>query len=216
MIIIVVISKLVKTSLKKIYVCQRCNDWRTMKRKNSWQKFLAVLSLTGGTLLVGMPAFAQFFYPSSSFFQPAAFYLENEDAPTLKDLLKENKTTTFASQLTKANLLETLETERPLTVFAPTDAAFAALPPTIQKKLSEPKNLEKVLKYHLVSREITDRDIKNRQVATKLEGTSVQIAGVPQGDRVGVKINDATASNPRRADNGILIPIDKVLLPPGF
>ncbi len=213
---IIVASKLVKTRLKIIYICQRCNDWRTMKSKKSWQNFVAILSLAGGTLLVGMPAFAQFFYPSSSFFQPAAFYLQNEDAPTLKDLLKENKTTAFVSQLTKANLLDALETEKYVTVFAPTDAAFASLPPTIQKKLLEPENLEKVLKYHLVSGEITDKDIKNRQVATKLEGTSVQIAGVPQGNRVGVKINNATASDPRRADNGVVIPIDKVLLPPGF
>ncbi|MGL5873302.1 MAG: fasciclin domain-containing protein, partial [Xenococcaceae cyanobacterium] len=112
--------------------------------------------------------------------------------------------------------INSLEKERPLTVFAPTDAAFAALPPTIQKKLSDPKNLQKVLKYHLVSGEITDKDIKNRQVATKLEGASVQIAGVPQGNKIGVKINDAMASEPRADFKLQVIPIDKVLLPPGF
>ncbi|MGL5875680.1 MAG: fasciclin domain-containing protein, partial [Xenococcaceae cyanobacterium] len=121
-----------------------------MKSKNSWQKFVAVLSLTGGTLLVGMPALAQFFYPSSSFFQPAAFYLQQEEIPTLEEFLDQNQAKVFVSKLNEVNLINSLEKERPLTVFAPTDAAFAALPPTIQKKLSDPKNLQKVLKYHLV------------------------------------------------------------------
>ncbi|MGL5806091.1 MAG: fasciclin domain-containing protein [Xenococcaceae cyanobacterium] len=187
-----------------------------MKSKNSWQKFVAVLSLTGGTLLVGMPALAQFFYPSSSFFQPAAFYLQQEEIPTLEEFLDQNQAKVFVSKLNEVNLINSLEKERPLTVFAPTDAAFAALPPTIQKKLSDPKNLQKVLKYHLVSGEITDKDIKNRQVATKLEGASVQIAGVPQGNKIGVKINDAMASEPRADFKLQVIPIDKVLLPPGF
>jgi uncharacterized surface protein with fasciclin (FAS1) repeats len=187
-----------------------------MKTKNLLKNFLGVFSLTAGALLIGTPVLAQFFYPSSSFFQPAAFYLQSEDSPTLRELLSENNAETFASLLTKAKLIDTVENEKPLTVFAPSDAAFSKLSPAIEKKLSEPENLEKVLKYHLVSGVITDKEIKNRQIATKLEGTSVKIAGIPKGNKVGVKINEATASEPVGENKVLIVPIDKVLLPPGF
>jgi uncharacterized surface protein with fasciclin (FAS1) repeats len=187
-----------------------------MKTKNLLKNFLGVVSLTGVTFLIGTPVLAQFFYPSSSFFQPAAFYLQSEDSSTLSELLAANNSTTFASLLTKAKLIDVLEKEKPLTVFAPSNAAFSALSPAIEKKLSEPENLEKVLKYHLVSGVITEKEIKNRQVSTKLEGTSVKIAGIPKGNKVGIKINEATASEPVADNKLVVVPLDRVLLPPGF
>jgi uncharacterized surface protein with fasciclin (FAS1) repeats len=188
-----------------------------VKTKNYFKNFVGILSLTGGTLLIGMPVMAQFFYPSSSFFQPAAFYLENGQQPNLSDLLDETNSTTFSSLLTKANLSDALEKEKPLTIFAPTNAALAALSPAIEKKLSEPKNLEKLLKYHVVKGVITEKEIKNRQIATKLEGSSLKIVGVPVGNKIGIKINEATASE-SVGDKKlfVVVPIDRVLIPPGF
>jgi uncharacterized surface protein with fasciclin (FAS1) repeats len=103
-----------------------------------------------------------------------------------------------------------------LTVLAPSDKAFANLPDDVQAKLADPEKLAQLLKYHFVAGEITEDDIQRRSVATLLEQTSVSITGIPLGDQVGVKLNDATATEPIAADNGVVIPIDRVLIPPGF
>jgi uncharacterized surface protein with fasciclin (FAS1) repeats len=187
-----------------------------MKTTNLFAKLSGTIFVVGSAAFIGVPAIAQFFYPPASYFSPWANPFQSEDNPNVAELLAMNDDfETVSSLLAKANLTETLEGEQVVTIFAPTDEAFQALPRATRKQLSKPENLTKILKYHVVEGEITDDDIKSQEVATLL-GTPVKMVFLPSGEKFTTKLNDATASEPLGASNGVVIPIDKVLLPPEF
>lgn len=181
--------------------------------------------VAGTTYAIASPVLAQqfaqqfpFYFPSASFFSPMAAGFESEDLPDLETVLEANvadgKYTTLYSALEETELMETLVEEEYLTVLAPTDEAFASLSPEIKEKLADPDNLKKVLQYHLVNREIGKEEIERQAVATLLEENEVKITGVPEGDKVGVKFNEAKASDPLFAQDGAIVPVDRVLIPP--
>lgn len=185
-----------------------------MKTKNLFTKLSGAILLVTSAAFIGVPAIAQFYFPSASIFSPWANPYQSEDNPNVADLLAMNDDfETVTSLLAKADLTETLAGEQVVTIFAPTDEAFDSLPAATRKQLSQPGNLTKILKYHVVEGQITDKDIKSQQVATLL-GTPVKMVFLPSGDKFTTKLNDATASEPLGASNGVVIPIDKVLLPP--
>ena len=171
--------------------------------------------VAGTTYAIATPALAQFpfYFPSASFFRPlaAAYESEPEDLGVLLE-----QYTTFYSALEETNLLETIEQQEYLTVLVPTNRAFAILSPKIKEKLEEPENLKKVLQYHLVAGQIGEADIKRQAVATLLEKNAIKITGVPEGKKIGVKLNEAKASDPLAAMDGVIIPIDRVLIPPNL
>jgi uncharacterized surface protein with fasciclin (FAS1) repeats len=106
-----------------------------------------------------------------------------------------------------------LSTFGPLTVFAPTDAAFAALPPgTIDALLADPQGLLAfVLSYHAVLGEALSTDLTDGQVIETLNGATVTVTINANG----VFINDAQVTVADIiADNGVVHVIDAVLLPP--
>jgi len=155
-----------------------------------------------------------FYYPSASFFSPSASFFQSEDNPSLSTVIEEDKFATLNANLQATKLSDVINQEKNLTVLAPTEEAFAALSPELQEKLSQPGNLEKVLKYHLIMGEISEDDIKRREVSTLLKENSVAIGGVEgENKEVTAMFNDATASEPLFAENGTVIPIDKVLIP---
>lgn len=115
---------------------------------------------------------------------------------------------------TAAGLDKTLEEPGPYTVFAPTDAAFGALPPGMLETLMKPENkaeLGKVLGYHVLFGRLTTKDLMDgKNAATTTNG---QPATLDKKDG-GVMVNDARISQPdTQADNGVIQVIDKVLLP---
>lgn len=113
-----------------------------------------------------------------------------------------------------ADLVDTLKSPGPLTVFAPTDAAFAALPAGTVENLLKPENkdqLVKVLTYHVVSGKVMAADVVKLSSATTVEGSDVAI------DASGgtVMVNDAQVVQADvAASNGVIHVIDKVILPP--
>ena len=122
---------------------------------------------------------------------------------------------TLVTAVKAAGLVETLSGKGPFTVFAPTNAAFNALPKGTLDKLLKPENrdaLRKVLTYHVVSGDLMAKDLRSGKVAT-VEGGSVAV----KVDNHGVSVN---GSNVIKADvdtsNGVIHVIDKVLLPPGL
>lgn len=186
-----------------------------MKTTNLLAKLSGTIAVASSAAFIGVPAIAQFYFPAASYFSPWASPYQSEDNPNVAELLAMNDDfKTLTSLLARADLTETLEQEQ-VTIFAPTDEAFESLPIATQKKLSEPENLTKILKYHVVEGQITDADIKSQEVATLL-GTPVKMVGLPVGENFKIKLNDATASEPLPASNGVVVPIDKVLLPPNF
>lgn len=120
---------------------------------------------------------------------------------------------TLVAALKAAGLDKTLASRGPFTVFAPTDAAFAALPKGTVEKLLMPENratLVKILTYHVVSGENLSTSLKSGPVKT-LEGAPVRV----NVSSAGVLVNNAKVVQADvKASNGVIHVIDKVMLPP--
>ena len=121
--------------------------------------------------------------------------------------------TTLAAALEAAGLVETLKGEGPFTVFAPTDAAFAALPEGTVDELLKPENKDQlvaVLTYHVVPGKVMSTDLSEGMTAATVQGADITITldGGP-------KVNGAVISGPDvEASNGVIHVIDAVILPP--
>lgn len=111
-----------------------------------------------------------------------------------------------------AGLVETLKGEGPLTVFAPTDEAFAALPEGTVENLLKPENKEQlvaILTYHVIPGKVMSSDLQDDMMAKTVEGSEVKV----DLDN-GVMINDANVVTADiEADNGVIHVIDKVIMP---
>ena len=115
--------------------------------------------------------------------------------------------------VTAAGLADTLSTEGPFTVFAPTDAAFGALPQeVIDALLADPTgDLTDVLLYHVLSGEVLSTDLMDGMTATTLNGADITVTINDDG----IFINDAQVTVADiQADNGVVHVIDAVLMPP--
>jgi len=120
---------------------------------------------------------------------------------------------TLATALTAAGLVDTLKGDGPFTVFAPTDAAFAALPAgTVEALLEDIPALTDILLYHVVSGEVLAETVVTLDAAPTVQGSDVSIAieggNVILNGEVMVTATDIIASN------GVIHVIDAVLLPP--
>src|SRR5689334_7543111 len=82
---------------------------------------------------------------------------------------------TLVQAVQAAGLVDTLKGEGPFTVFAPTDAAFAKLPPgTIESLLNDKQKLTQVLTYHVVPGKVTAAQVKSGDVKT-VQGQSLRV-----------------------------------------
>ncbi|MBK9254697.1 MAG: fasciclin domain-containing protein [Saprospiraceae bacterium] len=119
---------------------------------------------------------------------------------------------TLESAISAAGLDGALDGDGPLTVFAPTDAAFAALPEgTIDSLLNDIPALTAILTYHVVGTTALSDDLIDGQIITTLNGTDITVTINANG----VFINDAQVTIADiEADNGVVHVIDAVLLPP--
>jgi uncharacterized surface protein with fasciclin (FAS1) repeats len=119
---------------------------------------------------------------------------------------------TLVAAVVAADLAETLSGEGPFTVFAPTNAAFEALPAGLLEKLLLPENkatLVKILTYHVVPSKIMAANIMAGDV------TTVETSTVTISTENGVKVGSATVTSPDvAASNGVIHVIDAVLVPP--
>lgn len=119
---------------------------------------------------------------------------------------------TLAKLLANADLITTMTGPGPFTVFAPTDAAFAAVPAaTLNALLADKAKLTKVLTYHVMAGTVMAADLKPGD-AKSLEGAALKVTTDATGKTM---INDANIAAPDVvASNGVIHVIDKVLLPP--
>lgn len=118
---------------------------------------------------------------------------------------------TLVAAVKGAGLVETLKGPGPFTVFAPTDAAFAKLPPgTVEGLLKDPAKLKKILLYHVVSGKVMAADVVKLKSAKTVEGGSAKIT--VKGSTV--MLNNAKVEKTDIAcDNGVIHVIDTVLMP---
>lgn len=120
---------------------------------------------------------------------------------------------TLVAAVQAAGLVDTLKGEGPFTVFAPTDAAFAALPEGTVDTLLKPENkdqLVSILTYHVVPGAVKSTDLTEGMTAATVQGGNVTFT--LDG---GAKINDAAITTADiEASNGVIHVIDKVIMPP--
>ena len=139
------------------------------------------------------------------------------EAPAAEDIVAiasaNEDFSTLVAAVSAAGLGETLQGEGPFTVFAPTNAAFDALPAGLVDKLLMPENkdvLVKILTYHVVSGAIMAADVTAGDVAS-VEGGMIAVTT----NDGGVQVNGASVvSADIVASNGVIHVIDAVILPP--
>ncbi|UWR23683.1 fasciclin domain-containing protein [Sulfitobacter sp. S190] len=125
---------------------------------------------------------------------------------------------TLVAAVQAAGLEDTLRGPGPFTVFAPTDAAFAALPAGTVDNLLLPENkdlLTSILTYHVVPGAIQAGDVLGtvQNVAT-VNGQTIRVDGTGSKFGPSVKVNNAAVTNADiLATNGVIHVIDEVLLP---
>jgi uncharacterized surface protein with fasciclin (FAS1) repeats len=121
--------------------------------------------------------------------------------------------TTLVAAVTAAGLVETLKGAGPFTVFAPSNAAFAALPAGTVEGLLKPEKkaaLTNILTYHVVAGAVKAADLKDGQKVKTLQGAELKVT-IKDGK---VMINGAnvTAAD-LTGSNGVVHVIDGVLMP---
>ena len=116
---------------------------------------------------------------------------------------------TLAAALQAAGLVDTLKGTGPVTVFAPTDDAFAKTPTAqLDALLADKAKLTAVLTYHVVSGAVMSKDVKAGMVKT-VQGSSLTVSTMG-----GVKVDGANVTSVDIiADNGVIHVIDSVVLP---
>jgi len=123
---------------------------------------------------------------------------------------------TLVAAVQAAGLVDVLSGEGPFTVFAPTDAAFAALPEgTLEALLADKAALTAVLSYHVIPGKVMAEDVLSAQQVRPetVEGSSLNVRvmnGYVQVDQARVVQADIEASN------GVIHVIDSVVLPPSL
>ena len=134
--------------------------------------------------------------------------------PDIVDIAASNGNfNTLVAAITAAGLVDTLKSDGPFTVFAPTDAAFAALPAGTVESLLLPENkdtLVSILTYHVVPGAVTSDALAGQRLSVAtVNGADVHIDG-----RNGVKVEDSNVTTADIiASNGVIHVIDAVLLP---
>jgi len=117
---------------------------------------------------------------------------------------------TLVTAIKAAGLVDTLKSDGPFTVFAPTDEAFAKLPEgTLESLLADKEKLTQILTYHVVSGKVS-----SSQAASLTSATTVQGGNLAIDSSNGVTINGAKVVQADiAASNGVIHVIDTVLIP---
>ena len=120
---------------------------------------------------------------------------------------------TLVAAVTAAGLVDTLKSDGPFTVFAPTNEAFAKLPAGTVENLLKPENKDKliaVLTYHVVPGKVMSSAIAGKELSVKtVQGTMVDIDATK-----GVTIDGAMVTNADiKTANGVIHVIDTVIIP---
>ena len=133
--------------------------------------------------------------------------------------------TTLVAAVKAGGLVDTLEGAGPFTVFAPTNAAFAALPAGTVDTLLKPENkatLDKILTYHVVAGRLDSMALDNeiasgggKAMLKTVQGDMLTVTG--NGKNLSVTDDKGNTARITIADvyqsNGVILVIDKVLIP---
>merc|ERR1712003_83293 len=138
----------------------------------------------------------------------------SSDKPNIVELAQSvDDLSTLVAAVVAGDLVETLSSPGPFTVFAPTNEAFGALPAGTLDSLLKPENKDQlvdILTYHVLPAQVLSTDLKPKQVVKTVEGKEVLVS-IYKGDVYANKAKVVGADN--LASNGVAHIIDGVLLP---
>jgi uncharacterized surface protein with fasciclin (FAS1) repeats len=121
---------------------------------------------------------------------------------------------TLVAAVTAANLVETLKSPGPFTVFAPSDSAFAKLPPgTVEALLNNIPLLTKILTYHVIAGEYSAEELVTRGEVQTVQGQRVSIIEKRFGKVTYVYVNNSKVEDSIFVKNGVIHIVNKVLMP---
>jgi uncharacterized surface protein with fasciclin (FAS1) repeats len=182
-----------------------------------------VVTLLLAGLVIGAPAIAQTTMASDTVMVGGAPMYPSKNI--IENAVNSKDHTTLVAAVKAAGLVETLEGKGPFTVFAPTNEAFAKLPPGTVDMLLKPENkamLVKVLTYHVVAGRYSAADlmklvkagggkatlktVEGETLTLSENGTKVFITGEKSG------VAEVTISNVNQS-NGVIHVINTVILP---
>jgi uncharacterized surface protein with fasciclin (FAS1) repeats len=150
-----------------------------------------------------------------SFGAAPAVYADDMKADIVDTAVEAGAFNTLVAAVSAAGLVETLKSEGPFTVFAPTDDAFAALPEgTVEALLAEEglATLTAILTYHVVPGKVMSTDLIGQALeAPTASGMMISIDAT--GDAVIVGGATVIAADIETA-NGVIHIVDSVILPP--
>ena len=129
----------------------------------------------------------------------------------LSTLQEDGHFETLVKAINAAGLDQMLRTHGPLTMFAPTDQAFAKLSASkLDRLLKEPQELKQVLRYHVLRAYVPAKQLARLKNALTASGAVVRIDGTS-----GIKVNSALVTHPDiLAANGVVHAVDAVLFVP--
>ncbi len=134
--------------------------------------------------------------------------------PSMKTIvetaIESGEFTTLVKAAQAADLVNTLNSPGPFTIFAPNDAAFAKLPKgTVEELLKDKERLKSVLTYHVVAGKYMAADVMKMKSAKTVQGGELMF-----DTKAGVKVNNAQVIKPDvLCSNGVCHVIDAVLMP---
>jgi len=135
-------------------------------------------------------------------------------SPTVLDVAKQKGNfNTLAKAIEVAGLQDALNAQGPVTIFAPTDEAFAKLPPEQLESLLRPENkdqLVKILTRHVVPGKALEADDLKRTRSAKTEGGDDVKVELVRGR---LRVDVARVTGDYNAANGVVVAVDSVLLP---
>lgn len=192
-----------------------------MSRHSSFKRSAVILSAAcGALLLAAMPAPAQDRTKSETREKTVTV----GGAPMvpsrniIENMVNSKDHATLIAAVKAAGFVDTLAGKGPLTVFAPTNAAFGKLPSGTLDGLLKPENkaaLAKILAYHVVAEklaaaDLTDgrtlRTVEGEELTVKLDGSRIWLLDA-KGGKASLTTTDAVQSN------GVIHVIDSVLMP---
>ena len=146
-------------------------------------------------------------------FAGSAVAADSQKADIVDTAVAAGKFKTLVAAVQAAGLVDTLKSDGPFTVFAPTDEAFAKLPAGTLDELLKPENktkLQNILKYHVVPGAYKASDVMGIDSAETALGQKVAISHKSGS----VMIDNATViAADVMAANGVIHVIDTVILP---
>ncbi len=156
---------------------------------------------TEGHSDAGMTKMAQ--QPQRAGFVRVGSYQKKAAQPDIVDTaVASGSFTVLVQAVQTAGLVDTLKGNGPYTVFAPTDEAFAKLPPgTVEALLNDKEKLTKILTYHVVPGQLDAKAVTSMDKLATVEGTDLPVASI------------RIATTDIMTSNGIIHVVDEVLIP---